>query len=315
MTGVEPSRWEWVWVSVALATVAALVYWLVAHQARARHRGNLPAQEPPRSETPVQLRSFDPWVALLTILDTPWIAQPLRLLYAVGLPAAALFWQHSLSMRGLGLQPLPTDIVRRELDLPFVEEALGLPGILGGDWLDWARDLGYFAVVITITRLVIAAGDAAMRRRPDASRQIHRQPLLVALRDAVYYQVHWAFYREPFVVTWGIPLGSWLGVLPVLLETVVNPIFWLNLRRGDASHYRRVLVRCGLFVAGTQLYLLTQNLWLAIATDALLGWLTLAEARPGLLPATVNPTHINLIDIGLPKPATARHETFARPSK
>jgi len=82
----------------------------------------------------------------------------------------------------------------------------------------------------------------------------------------------------------GIALGSWLGALPVLLETGISLMFWESLHTRGPAYQQQALVRAGLFVASTQLYLLTQNLWLAIALDALVGWLALRWSDRSVIP-------------------------------
>jgi hypothetical protein len=82
--------------------------------------------------------------------------------------------------------------------------------------------------------------------------------------------VHWAFYREPFVLLWGLSLGTWAGLLPVAFEAGINPARWDDLR--VPPHGRDLLIRVGLAIVGALLFLETQNLWLAILMDAVVGW-------------------------------------------
>ncbi|MGC9347803.1 MAG: hypothetical protein ACP5JG_06670 [Anaerolineae bacterium] len=249
MTWPGLSRWDWLLASVTLGTLASLIQWALLFSLRPSDEETRPAQKH---------KGF-----VRTLLTSPWLIHPLRLLYAVGIPAAAFLWQRTLTTRGLGLQPLPGLLTRR--DTAAVWESL---------WRDWARDLGWTVTLTASTAALVMIGDHNARRlsapQPTPSRNLG-----VALREAVYHQVHWGFYREPFVITWGTAAGSWLGALAVLAEALLNPMVWQRVRSQGQSYVRMLVVRGGLLVTGTLLYLQTQNLWLAIVMDAVLGWLLL----------------------------------------
>jgi hypothetical protein len=243
MNELDLGRWDWLLLSVALATLASLVQWLLT-------------QSTARAPTRVM-------VALKRIALSPWVTEPLRLIYAVGLPAALLFGQGALTTRGLGLKPLPLF----SLDTDGSAWA-------GGQWADWARDLGWTALVVLITFVLIWLGDRAARQGASPGKRSWHDPG-ISLREAVYHQAHWAFYREPFVVLRGVAAGSWLGVIPVALEALLSPMLWEGMRGQDTEYARRVVLRGGIYVATTLVFLQTQNLWIAIAADMVLGWLVL----------------------------------------
>lgn len=245
-------RWDWLLFSVVLGTLASLLRWLISFSAA-------------RSRTQVLL-------LLQQVVDSPWVTQPLRLAYAVGIPAALLFWERALTTRGLGLKPFP--------DLAAGMDA---PALSGGQWTEWAHDLGWAALVASVTFLLVWIGDRAARQGAPPAQRSHRD-LWISLREAVYYQAHWAFYREPFVVLWGLSTGSWLGALPVALEAVLSPMLWEGMR-GDTDYARRVVLRCGLYAATTLVFLQTQNLWVAVAVDILLGWLLVPHPLVDVVPA------------------------------
>ncbi len=262
MTQVRLGRWDWLLVSVALNTLAALVHWVVAQRASSARETSL-------------------WRAVRDALESPWLAQPIRLIYGVGLPAAVLFWQRALTTHGLGLQ-----------GLPGARDGIGAATTTLARWHDWARDIGWAVAIGAVTGLVIFLGDRAAERYRATELPPQRHDPATSLREAVYHQVHWAFYREPFVILYGVGLGSWLGALPVLLETLLNPLLWETVHTGGPHHTRAVLVRGALFVAGVMTYLKTGNLWVAIAMDMLLGWALLPnEVRraPQVLPQPAAP--------------------------
>ncbi len=195
-----------------------------------------------------------------------WSLHTLRLVYAVGFPSVIFLWRGALTERGLGLQPRP--------------------------WNRWAADIGITVAVITgmwglaklsdlqVTRL------AGLRVTP-----AHRAG--VALRESIYHQAHWAFYREPPVLLFGPAYGAWLGLIPVLLEASLNPARWADLR--TFARGRDMLFRAAQAISSVILYILTQNLWLLILADFTLGWLVGQSAdvievqkvgEPGLEPGT-----------------------------
>ncbi len=179
-----------------------------------------------------------------------WTIQTARLLYALGIPTLALFWRGALTARGLGLQAAPWR---------------------GGlvNWEDWMRDLGWGVFLGAGLWLLVRLSDVMIHRQMSIAANPRRE-WSVALREAIYHQAHWAFYREPFVLLWGASLGTWAGLLPVAFEAGINPARWEDLR--TPARGRDLLIRVGLAVVGALLFLKTQNLWLVILVDAVVGW-------------------------------------------
>jgi hypothetical protein len=179
----------------------------------------------------------------------PWALQILRLVYAIGFPALALMGRGVLTERAFGLQPLPSSVPTA-----------------GGSWLNWVTDLGWgTAIVVGAWVLLSLARRTAGKAGPLAPRDSG-----VAFREAVYHQVHLAFYREPFVLLWGLQAGTWMGLLPALVEGALNPARWADLRYPVRA--QDLLLRGALGVVGALLYLRTQNLWMILVADLFLGW-------------------------------------------
>ena len=118
--------------------------------------------------------------------------------------------------------------------------------------------------------LFIAIGDHTSRRFPVIDQTTHHS-LGHSLREAVYHQAHWAFYREPFVLLWGTELGAWAGLIPVAAEALVNPARWTDLQ--SPARGRDLLIRVGLAVMSAVLFIQTQNIWPVLIVDMLLVWL------------------------------------------
>ena len=118
-----------------------------------------------------------------------------------------------------------------------------------------------------------------------------RAPFWVLLREAIFYEVHWAFYRNAPLVFLGTYWGAWAGLGLVAVEAALNPCTWRDL--GDGVRLPGLLVRAGLAVLSTVLAQQTGNLWLAVLvhwaiTWALARWVrVLAARRPA--PSPVDP--------------------------
>jgi hypothetical protein len=233
-------RWVWLNVSLVIALLASAFRWFLERPHLLGFRANA---------------NFTPH----PVWEIPWIIQPLRLLYAVGIPAAALLWRGALTSSGLGLKPFWT-----------VDQALSTAS---GSWNIWVRDLGWMCVFACGFWTLIAIADRSAKRLspPHTTRSTMRRSLSVSLREAVYHQVHWAFYREPFVLLFGVGMGAWAGLLPVAGEALLNPARWTDLQ--SSTRGRDLIIRAGLAVLSAMLFIQTQNIWLMLLADTSLTWL------------------------------------------
>ncbi|MCU0520086.1 MAG: hypothetical protein MUF84_05270 [Anaerolineae bacterium] len=244
------ARWEWLLLALLTATLASLARWAIGQPAVTRSR-------------------FGPMLG--AIGRSTWLVHPLRLIHALGIPACALFWQHALSAKALGLKPLP------RLVPPPTGGVDPAPGLAV-----WANDAGALVLIAGALAGIVALGDRVARHRVRSPRTpIALRDWAVAIREGVIHQVRWAFYREPFVFIWGPAVGSWFGATPAILEAIVSPTFWRSLRGGHPANARATVVRAGFLVGSTMLYLATQNLWMAILANVVLEGL--------LLPTTSSP--------------------------
>jgi hypothetical protein len=232
-------RWVWLNISLVIALLASALRWFLE---RPHLQKLLRADAIPASHRAV-------W-------DIPWIIHPLRLLYAVGIPALALLWRGVLTPSGLGLKPF----------FWVTDQALSAPS---GSWDTWVRDFGWMcAFAVGFWVLITLADRTAKRLSPPRKTQ---HSLGTSLREAVYHQAHWAFYREPFVLLFGVGMGTWAGLLPVAGEALLNPARWTDLQ--SPTHGRDLLIRTGLAVLSAMLFIQTQNIWLMLLADTGLVWL------------------------------------------
>ncbi len=256
MSDIHLSRWDWLLLSMAITTFGGLLRWLIRQLAADEERRPISVQK----QTLL-------WRLLDQLLTSPWLLTPVQMVYAIGIPLLALVGQGALTARGLGLKGLSA------------RDTAAFPGTMSMNPPSaWTDDIGWFVPISLVTFAVIALGNRGLRNRvplPAEGRGVNN--IAQTILEGIAFEVHWAFYREPFVVTWGIAAGCWLGVTPVLIELALNVMVWEHLHSRDASYARRMLVRGGLLVASTQLYLKTQNLWLAILMDCVIGSLTLRK--------------------------------------
>lgn len=224
--------WLWLLTSFLIGTASAQAYgWL-------RLNGDRRAW----------VRRVLEWPFLPPLLTT------VRALFYLGVPAAALLWgRDAVIGRLLGFQPF----------LPL-EALLGTatpPDALALNLADWARDVAWATGMGTAAWAALAIGKRAVRHAgtdgPSAARDGLRH-----LQEALFHEVHWAFYRNAPVVELGTYWGTWAGLALVAAEALLNPQWRAALRDADRSW--EALTRSSLIFLSAVVYLQTQNLWLAI---------------------------------------------------
>jgi hypothetical protein len=198
---------------------------------------------------------------------SPWLLQIFRLLYYVGVPSAALMWRRVIVEQYLGLSG-GTEAIASE----------------AAKWTHWARSLGWVAVLGIGTWTLLALGWWGYRRAATNSAnqgQVARVnvPVWALLREAIYHEVHWAFYRNAPIVTlyeygedvyWGI----WAGLAIVILEAILNPAWRKGL--ADPGKAPAQLMRGSLAIVSSVLFWETPNLWLAMALHLGVSWALVA---------------------------------------
>jgi len=232
--GIGPEPWLWLGGSLLLALVATWTTWWLENV-----KDRLP---------PITPFLEGPAFPILTEIG--------RLLFYLGLPAAALLWgQDAVIGRLMGFQPL-----------------LALNGLVGdpapaaevaANLADWMRDVGWAAGLGAATWAVLTLGWWTARRGANSPRP-DKEALagIVGLREAAYHEVHWAFYRNAPIVALGPYWGIWSGLGLAALEAVLNP-FW-RAGIGNADCPPLPLLRAGMAFVSTALFLKTENLWLAV---------------------------------------------------
>lgn len=177
------------------------------------------------------------------------------------------------------------------LGIPFLAATSGaigtdLLGIRGSEWVagksfqgflreDWARGAGLATVAVMATWSVWLAGRLLARRQKLAPLPT-RLPgnAWQRLLDALYDQIHWAFYRSgPILWLDDVYWGVFAGLALVLLEATLNPAHRWALQ--DPETAAPPLLRLSIAWTSALLFLATRNLWLTLAAHlALVGLLS-----------------------------------------
>jgi hypothetical protein len=250
----------WVLGSLALAVIATNIAWPVlrARRGRAPSAGGV-------------WGPFEPLIWLLSALF-------------LFLPPIGAWWAGALSPYLMGLSE--TDWVDTLIRGGVLAAAGG--GIIVFGWLVYRHEI---------------------QGRPRERSSL--RPWLAPI-DAALLQWHWAFYRAAvigglslaiqrqgtaagtlptFVAEQPIYWGSWLGMLLVAAEWALNPFARLALFswRSDAAYAaaaERSVIRMGLAVVTTTLFVLTRNFWLALACHVIVETVIVAFLPAPAAPST-----------------------------
>jgi hypothetical protein len=184
----------------------------------------------------------------------------LRFLYCVCLPFVALIWGRDAVIGGLlGLQPI------RFLPL-FSSEPTN---DAAANWVDWVSDLGWAALLAAVTWVVLVLGwriaSKTAGRGPSQSTSVW-----ILLREAIFHEVHWSYFRNAPVAVLGTYWGSWVGLGVIAAEAVLNPYWRASLLSPERA--AAALGRASLSVMSTVLFLQTQNLYIAILAHWIVSW-------------------------------------------
>jgi hypothetical protein len=190
----------------------------------------------------------------------PLLLQFLRLLYYIGLPAAAFYLGHDAVIRRyLGLSDEQADV-----------------------WLRWAHDVGWAAALGVGAWALLALGWWAYRRALHAAGEESsiagtKASGWVLLREAAYHEIHWAFYRSAPIValeqlTGNTYWGVWVGLALVAVEAAFNPAWRKSL--GDPEKASARLMRGALAVVSSTFFVQTQdgNLLLSLLLHFCVSW-------------------------------------------
>jgi len=173
-----------------------------------------------------------------------WLLEAARFLYYIGIPYAAL-------LRGVAL-----------------------PRLMGLTHLDWVKGIGLGAALgggaFLFSALIwwwyaraIAALPLSVRQRRGESSGNDSTNGWILLREVIYLQTHWAFYRSAAILFLDNQYtGVFLGFLLVTLEWSLNPAWRANLSLPWRSV--NILTRWSMAFVMAIIFLFVRNLWLLV---------------------------------------------------
>ncbi|NLE45973.1 MAG: hypothetical protein GX620_14735 [Chloroflexi bacterium] len=241
-----PEAWLWLATSLVTAIAWTNAAWIF------------------RTDRPGQLG--DAVGRLMRWRFSPALMQLLRLFFYIGIPSVALLWGHNAVIGSLlGLQ---------NLAWPFSQNEESV-SVVAANWADWAHDVGWAVGISVVVWIILALGLRSYRRALTAAGEISpgaRFPSSgwVSFREAAFHEVHWAFYRNLPLLALGDYWGVWVGLGIVLIEAVLDPAWRHRLR--STSHAPIALARSALAVSSSVIFLITMNLWMAIASHWMILW-------------------------------------------
>jgi len=173
-----------------------------------------------------------------------WLLEAVRFLYYIGVPYAAL-------LRGI--------VLPRLMGLTHVDwvKGVGLGAALGG---------GAFLLLALIwwwyARAIAALPISARQRWGESSGNDSTNGWIL-LREAIYLETHWAFYRSAAILFLDSDYaGIFVGFLLVTLEWSINPAWRADLSLPGRS-VNRLMIWSLAFVTAI-VFLIIRNLWLLV---------------------------------------------------
>jgi hypothetical protein len=209
------------------------------------------------------------------LLNREWLIQVARFAFYLGIPYLALGgWPRPPFSGLLSLQDM------------------GLVG-LGGRWSPtrWLEAVGS-AVGFGLVALLLLLLAWANANRHTTGTQLHLppRPWWMILIDALYLQVHWAFYRGALAVELGdVYTGVFLGLGLIYLEWALNP-FWRQGWRTETLAAGQWL-RAALALVVAILFLFTRNLWVCLGVHGALELTFQSLGRERTLVQAHDPDH------------------------
>ena len=132
-------------------------------------------------------------------------------------------------------------------------------------WLTWQHDIEKSIVVLMFTGIILTLGLRSIGMNWKFPRPGFLTVLASSLQESIIDQVHWAFYRELCIRVWGITRGSWIVMIPLSLELLLNPATWTRIK--DQRGINTLVVNSGILIASTMLFMQIQNIWLMLCME------------------------------------------------
>jgi hypothetical protein len=193
----------------------------------------------------------------------PWLEELIRFVYYLGIP----FFAVTSGLLGADLMGIS--------GTNWVSGA----SVQGFLWTDWARGLGLALVaVLTMAALWSISRFVSLRSGLVAVTPPATGSLWHSALDALYAEIHWAFYRSGPILWLGtIYWGTFAGMALTLIETGLNPASRWMLKRPETAG--SPLFWLATAWVSTLLFVGTQNLWLTMGAHLILA-ITLGRRVP-----------------------------------
>jgi len=149
--------------------------------------------------------------------------------------------------------------------------ALLFPSALGVESSVWLprffKGLGMFAALFLALMSFVLVSRMGGRERTRRS-----YPWWMGLRDGLYGQAHWGFYRGLMAMAgFGIYAATWLGALVALVEWTISGVTAGFPTRGKSAMF------LGVLLTTSALFLYSRNLWLCMMFHWLAMWIAKGE--------------------------------------
>ena len=149
--------------------------------------------------------------------------------------------------------------------------ALLFPSALGVESSVWLprffKGLGMFAALFLVLMFFVLVSRGRGRKRARGS-----YPWWMGLRDGIYDQAHWGFYRGLVAMAGlGVYAATWLGALVALVEWTISGVATGLPPRGKSALF------LGVLLTTSALFLYSRNLWLCMIFHWLAMWVAKGE--------------------------------------
>lgn len=188
-----------------------------------------------------------------------WLGEVIHLLYYVGLPYAVIVLRRTGQPVYMGIPPLEGNW------LTVGRVALLLLGLTrpAEAWRTLWPALGLTTGALGLAAILCWWYARSLRALlPDIASTVGPKPVpwWIAFREAVYLQIHWAFYRSGLILLTGdFYNGTALGLTLIFLEWFLNPAWRTDLRQPFRAETR--LSQLGLAMITAALFSITHLLW------------------------------------------------------
>ena len=197
-----------------------------------------------------------------------WPGHIAQIFYFVGIPyLAIILGQITPGLLGLkGVEHIALINWNNEFVAGQLQQAAAL--VL----LEWLFDLPAAVVVGSIAIIILAAVWGVMLRYP-----LHLETPGFSVLSAIYYGLHWAFYRAIFwLITGDLYLGTVLGATWVIIEWTLCHL----VQKQQSASQQKFLINLIILTLTATVFYYSPNLWLLFPIHLVL--MAVVNQKPGV---------------------------------